>query len=77
MTVSTTIATKTYDGDGSTVTFPTVFAFFAETDIEVIERIASTGIETLKTLSTDYTVTGGSGAPGSVDALVAPPATVS
>ena len=77
MTVSTTIATKTYVGDGSTSTFPTVFAFFAETDIEVIERTTATGLESVKTLTTDYTVTGGSGVPGSVDALVAPPATVS
>jgi len=77
MTVSTTIATKSYDGDGATITFPTVFAFFAETDIEVIERATATGLETVKTLTTDYTVTGGSGAPGSVDALVAPPASVS
>lgn len=77
MTVSTTIASKTYDGDGSTVIFPTVFAFFAEADIEVIERNVASGLETVKTLTSDYTVTGGNGAPGNVTALVAPPATVS
>ena len=77
MTVSTTIASKTYDGDGSTVIFPTVFAFFAEADIEVIERVVASGLETVKTLTTDYTVTGGNGAPGNVNALAAPPATVS
>lgn len=77
MTVSTTIATKTYDGDGATVAFPTGFSFFSATDIEVVERVITTGVETVKALTTDYTVSGGEGAAGTVTALSAPPATVS
>lgn len=77
MTVSTTIATISYDGDGATTIFPTGFAFFTTSDIEVIERETATGLETFKTAVTDYTVTGREGSPGSVHAVVAPPATVS
>lgn len=76
MTVSTTIATKTYDGDGVTGSFPTGFAFFSAGDIEVVERVVATGAETVKALTTDYTVAGGAGSTGTVTALAAPPSTV-
>lgn len=76
MTISTSIASKTYDGDNSTVSFPTEFAFFIASDIEVIERVVVTGVETAKALTTDYTVTGGNGATGTVIAVVPPPDTV-
>ncbi|NKB58989.1 MAG: hypothetical protein GKS00_21900 [Alphaproteobacteria bacterium] len=76
MTVSTSIASKTYDGDNVTVNFPTEFAFFTAADIEVIERVVATGVETARTLTTDYTVTGGSGSTGTVAAVSAPPDTV-
>ena len=82
MTVSTTNASKTYDGDNSTTAFPTTFAFNTSDDIEVIERIKATGVETTKTLTTDYTVAGGGGAgsepaTGTVNAVTAPADTVS
>lgn len=76
MTVSTTTTKAIYNGDGSTTAFPTTFEFFDAADIEVIERVIATGAETIKTLSTDYTVSGGNGATGTVTAVTAPASTV-
>lgn len=76
MTISDTDPKVTYVGNGSTTAFPVPFQFFGEDEIEVIERVIATGAETTKVLSTDYTVTGGDGATGTVTALTAPPATV-
>ena len=76
MTVSTTTTKAIYNGDGSTTAFPTTFEFFDTADIEVIERVIATGAETVKTLSTDYTVSGGNGATGTVTAVTAPASTV-
>lgn len=76
MTVSTSISSKTYAGTGTDVAFPTEFAFFSPQDIEVVERIVATGVETTKTLTTDYTASGGLGADGTVTAVTPPPNTV-
>jgi len=57
MTVSTTIVRKIYSGDGSTTTFAYVFKIFATSDLQVIIRSA-TGVELLKQIDTDYTLTG-------------------
>ena len=76
MTINTTTNRVTYDGDGSLTTFFVPFAFFANTELEVIERIVATGVETIKVLTTDYTVTGGDGSTGTVEAIAAPAATV-
>lgn len=81
MTVSNTVASVTYTGDGSTTAFPTTFVFSTSADIEVIERVIATGAETTKTLTTDYTVAGGGGAgndaaTGTVNAVTAPASTV-
>ena len=76
MTVSTTTTKAIYNGDGSTTGFPTTFEFFDAADIEVIERVIATGGETVKTLNTDYTVSGGNGATGTVTAVTAPASTV-
>lgn len=49
-----------YTATSGQTAFPTSFAFFDETDINVYIN------DTLKTLNTDYTVTGGSGSDGTV-----------
>lgn len=72
MTVSTTTAKVTYTGNGATVAFPTTFPFYDTTDLQVIERVIATGVETVKTLTTHYTVSGGLGLTGTVTAVVAP-----
>ena len=55
MTVSTTTAKNSYSGNGSTTAFAYGFKIFADADLQVIIR-ASTGVETVKTLTTHYTV---------------------
>ena len=66
MTISSTTVKNSYNGDGSTTIFNYTFKIFANTDLQVIIRSAL-GTETVKTLTTHYTVTGaGSASGGSV-----------
>lgn len=81
MTVTVTSAETSYTGDDGTTAFPTVFVFGTSADIEVIERVIATGVETTKTLTTHYTVSGGGGAgavpaTGTVTAVSPPASTV-
>lgn len=76
MTISSTTTSKSYTGNGVTTAFPTTFPFFGEDEIEVIERVVATGVETTKALTTHYTVTGGAGSTGTVNAVSAPASTV-
>jgi hypothetical protein len=77
MTVSSTTTRVTYTGNGVTIAFATTFPFFTAGEIEVIERVAASGAETVKALTTHYTVSGGNGATGTVTAVGgAPPSTV-
>jgi len=63
MTISSTTVKNSYSGDGSTDTFNYTFKIFADTDLQVIIR-SSTATETVKTLTTHYTVTGAGNASG-------------
>jgi len=72
MSVETTLNRKSYSGDGIAVAFPTTFQFLAAGDLRVIERVTLTGVETVKLLTTHYTVTGGNGSIGTVTMLAAP-----
>jgi hypothetical protein len=63
MTISTTTIKNSYSGDGSNDTFAYTFKVLADSDIQVIIR-ASNGTETVKTLTTHYTVTGAGSASG-------------
>jgi len=63
MAISTTIIKNSYSGDGSNDTFAYQFKISADADIQVIIR-SSTGAETVKTLTTHYTVTGAGVATG-------------
>ena len=76
MTISTTTTKASYAGDGVTIAFAVPFVFFGADELEVIERTIATGAETAKALTTDYTVSGGNGATGTVTALAAPAASV-
>ena len=57
MTLSSTISRKSYDGDGSTASFSTVFVFDANEDVKVYLRDAS-GAETPWVEGTEYELTG-------------------
>ena len=72
MTVSTTNSSLAYSGNGTTATFSVSFQFFGADELKVYKRVSSTGVETLQTESTHYSVTGGSGLTGAVTFVTAP-----
>ena len=57
MTISTTTIKNSYTGDGSNLNFTYTFKITDQDDIEVIIR-SSNGTETVKTITTNYTVSG-------------------
>ena len=72
MTISTTTTRTTYNGNGVTTVFTIPFRFLVNGDIVVVS-VGAAGVETTKTLTTDYTLTGaGDDAGGTVTMLVAP-----
>ena len=72
MTISTTTTRTTYNGNGVTTVFTIPFRFLVNGDIVVVS-VSAAGVETTKTLTTDYTLTGaGDDAGGTVTMLVAP-----
>lgn len=73
MTVSTDTNKVKFAGNGVTVAFSFPNKFFKDTDLEVRLRVDATEVETVQTLTTDYTVTGaGLDAGGTVTMVVAP-----
>jgi hypothetical protein len=73
MTVSSDLNRISYTGNGTTTVFPVNYYFLEDLHLLVVLRSA-TGVETVQTLTTNYTVTGaGNEAGGSVTMLVAPP----
>nr|BAR32309.1 putative tail fiber [uncultured Mediterranean phage uvMED] len=63
MTISSTTVKNSYSGNGSTTQFAYSFKIFADSDLQVIIR-SSTGTETVKTITTHYTVAGAGNANG-------------
>ena len=57
MTISTTTIKNSYNGNNSTSSFNYTFKISAESEMQVIIR-SSTGSETIKTLTTHYTISG-------------------
>lgn len=74
MTVSTTNSRQRFAGDGVTTVLTTTFAFLDASSVRVTSIDDTTGVETVKTISTHYTVSGGSGSTGAVTMLTPPPA---
>jgi len=73
MTVNTAASTATYTGNGSTTVFPVPFYFLVNTDLQVLQKVAATGVIKTLVLNSDYTLTGaGVGAGGSLTMTVAP-----
>lgn len=57
MTVENTLRRAgPFTGDGVTDSFPFDFKVFADTDLQVTELVVATNVETVKTLTTHYTV---------------------
>lgn len=73
MTVSTTTSKVSFAGNGSTVAFAVNFYFLANSHLKVVLRAAD-GTETVKTLGTDYTVTGAGVSSGGTVTMTSAPA---
>ena len=71
MTISTTIIKNSYNGTGSQDVFAYAFKIATTADMEVIIR-ASTGTETVKTITTHYTVSGAGTTGGGKTAIIFP-----
>lgn len=65
MTVASAISRNDYTGNGSTAVYAYGFRIFVNTDLRVIVKDSS-GVETVLTLTTDYTVSGVGGSGGNV-----------
>ncbi len=73
MTLSTLTNRATFTGNSSTTVFSFPYYFLVDADLVVVSRNTTTGVETVKTLTTHYTITGaGVAAGGSVTMLTAP-----
>jgi hypothetical protein len=73
MTLLSTTNRVSFAGNGVTTIFSFPYYFLVNADLTVILRVNSTGVETTKTITTHYTVTGaGEAAGGSVTMLTAP-----
>ena len=71
MTLSSTSSKVTYNGDGGTTVFSVSFIFWDNADIRVIHRDAS-AVETVWVEGTQYTLTGGNGATGTLTVKTVP-----
>ncbi len=82
MTISSENNQISYTGNGTTTAFSFPYAFQDEGDLVVIETVIATGVQTTKTLTTDYTVSGTADDQGffpdggTVTAVTAPASTV-
>jgi hypothetical protein len=73
--LNTTENRKEYAGDGVTTAFAFPYKFLVDADIVVIERDNTTQVETTKTLTTHYTLSGaGSESGGTITMLTSPAA---
>ena len=72
MTVASAVSRVSYSGNGSTTAFAVPFYFLENAHLRVVLR-SSAGVETVQTITTNYTVTGaGNPAGGTVNMIVAP-----
>lgn len=73
MTISSTTAEASYNGNGVSHIFPVPFYFLVDTDVKISKKSGATGAVTVLTLNSDYTLTGaGNQAGGSANLIVAP-----
>lgn len=75
MTVATLNNRVSYAGNGTTTVFSFPNRFLADADLVVYSVVTATGVSTLKTLTTHYTVSGAGGAAGGSVTMLTAPAT--
>ena len=82
MTVASELNRVVYTGNGVTTAFAVSFPFQSPSNLIVIETVIATGVQTAKTLTTHYTISGTTdslgyySSGGTVTAVVAPASTV-
>jgi hypothetical protein len=64
-----------YSGNGATTAFSFPYYFLANADLVVKTRVVATGVETTKTITTHYTVTGAGVTAGGTVTMLSAPAT--
>ncbi len=74
MTVSATTNKVQYNGNGTTTAFSYPYYFLANADIVVTTTDIATGVETVRTITTDYAVTGALSPSGGTVTFVTAPA---
>lgn len=72
MTIGSVYEPVQYTGNGVTTAFAFPYTFYQTSDLIVTLTLISTGVDTLQTINTDYTVTGGMGSSGTVTMVTAP-----
>jgi len=72
MTLTATTNKVAYAGNGSTTSFAVTFIYWDDTDVRVIMSNDTTGVETVWTSGTQYNLSGGSGATGTLTIDVSP-----
>ena len=73
MSLATTVNKVQYTANGSTTAFSFPYKFNTNGDLTVTETNLSTGVDTVKTLTTDYTVTGAGNVGGGTVTFVTAP----
>jgi hypothetical protein len=74
MTFSSTVTRVSTAGDGIVTAFSFPYLFFADNDLRVTLVVDSTGVETVKTITTHYTVVGAGVAAGGTVTMSSAPA---
>ena len=72
-TLTDTTVREVKAGNGATTVFNLAMEFFNEGDLLLNTVVVATGVKTLQAITTDYTVSGGAGASGTITMVVAPP----
>jgi len=72
MTLTATTNKVSYSGNGSTTSFPVTFVFWDDDNVRVILSNDTTGVETVWTKGTQYNLTGGDGATGTLTVTTSP-----
>jgi len=74
MTISSTTTSVSYAGNAATTAFSFPYLFLLDADLEIVLSVDSTGVETIQTITTHYTLTGATNPAGGTVTMVTAPA---
>lgn len=73
MTLTSVLTKLSFSGNGTTTVFAVSFVYYDDDGLRVVLVNDTTGVETVQSLTTQYTLSGGGGATGTLTMLTAPP----